>query len=126
MRTATSFRHPQAFLAWALVGALAMFGALSILTVGIFVLALAAVLGALTLRRAGLTAATLGLVAGLGIPLAYVGWLNREGPGTVCHPIPHGTSCTEAWSPWPWWCAAALCLVAGTTLFGVLSRKPGS
>ena len=126
MRTAAASGNTRVFLAWAFVGALAMFGALSILTVGIFVLALAAVLGVLTVRRAGLTAGTLGLVAGCGVPLAYVGWLNRGGPGTVCHAIPHGTSCTEAWSPWPWWCAAALCLVAGTTLFRLVTRKSGS
>ena len=126
MRTATTSANTRVFLAWAVVGALAMFGALSILTVGIFVLALAAVLGVLTVRRAGLTAATLGLVAGCGVPLAYVGWLNRGGPGTVCHAITHGTSCTEAWSPWPWWCAAAVFLVAGTMIFLLLTRKSGS
>ena len=126
MRTATASRDHRVFLAWALVGALAMFGALSILTVGIFLLALAAALGVLTVRTAGLGAGTLGALAGCGVPLAYVGWLNRGGPGTVCHAIPRGTSCTEAWSPWPWWCAAALFLVAGTTLFRLLSRRTRS
>jgi hypothetical protein len=118
-------RESLTFLAWVLVGALATFAVLSILTVGPFVLPLAAILGIITVRRSGLTAGSAGLAVGSAVPLGYVGWLNREGPGEVCRAIPHGTSCTETWSPWPWWGAAACCVVVGTALFRVLSRKIG-
>jgi hypothetical protein len=127
MRAAAGRRESWTFLVWALVGTLAMLGVLSILTVGVFVLPLAGILAVVTVRRFGMGAAALGLVAGLGLPLAYVGWLNRGGPGEVCRATADGTSCTTEWSPWPWYAAAALCLVAGVVLHrAVLRRTPGS
>jgi len=51
-----------------------------------------------------------GLVSGLSVPLFYVAYLNRAGPGTICRSIGTTQACTDEWSPWPW-------LVIGAVLF---------
>ncbi|GEM_PF-407260 len=53
-----------------------------------------------------------GVVTGLALPVLYVAWLNRGGPGTVCHAYAGGEQCTEAWTPWPFVGAAVLFFLA--------------
>lgn len=57
-----------------------------------------------------------GVLAGLSLPVLYVAWLNRGGPGTVCHTLEGGEGCTEEWSPWPFLGVATLCLAAAGLL----------
>jgi hypothetical protein len=85
MRTATWFGL------WAVVGVAGALGVLAVLTIGMFVLPAAAAFGAVLAWRAPRWLAVPGVVAGLALPLFYVGYLNRDGP---------------AWSA-PQWQAAA-------------------
>jgi hypothetical protein len=57
-----------------------------------------------------------GVVAGLALPVLYVAWLNRGGPGEVCHTRFNGQECGDAWSPWPFLGVAVLFLVAAAFL----------
>lgn len=111
------------FGAWALVGAGLMTGFLGALTIGIFVLPVtlaAAALLSLVRRPAGhLT----GLVSGLGLPLLYVAYLNRGGPGMVCTGTATSESCVQDYSPWAWAVPGLLPLATGIIIFLNLSRR---
>jgi hypothetical protein len=104
------------FLAWAAVGAGAALGVVSILTIGIFVLAATAALAVLLARRGSRRLAGAGLLTGLAIVPLYVGFLNRSGPGTVCTSTATSQSCTQEMSPWPWLAAALALAGAGAWL----------
>ena len=94
-----------------------MLGLLAILTVGAAILLLAVIatvaLGLSRRARPGVP----GLVSGLGVPLLYVAYLNRSGPGQVCSTVADETSCIEQWSPWGWAAAGVVLIVAGVGLF---------
>jgi hypothetical protein len=95
-----------------LVGALAGIGVAGALTVGAVFLALALVLtvvGVLVPRLRNRSA--LGVVGGLALAPLYIAWLNRGGPGQVCTVSATGTTCLDAWSPWPF-VAVGVALVA--------------
>lgn len=110
-------RSWPAFFAWSLVGATFVVGLLSILTMGAPILLVAVIAAvALGLSRRARTG-VLGLVFGSAVPLLYVAYLNRSGPGQVCTTIADATSCIEQLSPWWWIAAAAVLLVTGGTLF---------
>jgi len=104
------------FVAWILVGAALAFGVLGIATVGVFVLPVALIAGvALALRPAARRRAA-GVVAGAGLPLLYVAYLNRSGPGTVCTTHAGGQACVDESNPWVWLAAALAVIAAGTVL----------
>ena len=108
-----------AFALWALAGALWSLTVLGMLSIGIYVLPFAIAATVLALRRGpGRPAA--GLLAGLALPLLWVAWLNRFGPGEHCTSDAQSTECVQMWSPWPFVAAGAL-LVALAVL---LSRRP--
>ena len=112
------------FAAWMLVGGLYALGLLSILTIGLFVLAVAALATVLLGRHQGARRGMLGLVAGIALPLFYVSVLNRDGPGMICSATEGGTACTEETSPWPWFAAGLAFLALGTSAFWL--RRPHS
>jgi hypothetical protein len=113
-----------AFVAWAVVGAGACAGVLAILTIGIFVLLLtAAVLTLLLLWPGGRTVAAVGTISGAGLMPLYVAYLNRGGPGEVCHAIPGGQECNDAWSPWPWLGVGLVLVAAGIAAFAALRSR---
>jgi hypothetical protein len=58
-----------------------------------------------------------GIISGAGLPVLYVGWLNRGGPGQVCTSTATSSECTDAWSPWPFVVVAVLLLVTGMVVF---------
>ena len=89
------------FVAWFLVGALYALAVLGALTIGIFVLPVAVVATVLLARVPTARIGSTGLVSGAGLPLLYVAWLNRDGPGTVCTSTSSSSSCIDEWSPWP-------------------------
>ena len=106
------------FAGWACVGALGAFGTAALLTVGIVFLVAAGVLaGMLLWRTLDRWVALFGLGLGAAVVVAYVGWLNRGGPGTVCHSAGSELSCTDEWAPWPFYVVAALLTCASVGLF---------
>lgn len=102
---------------WTLVGALAGFVVLALLTIGVFVAPLVVVLGA-----GGLVSSRLrrgmapGLLLGLSTAPLWLAWLNRSGPGTVCETTPVSQSCGEQLSPWPLLALAVVLAGAGLAL----------
>lgn len=111
------------FGTWTLVGAGVGLGLLSILSIGVFVLAASALGTVAVARWRGASADAVGIVAGLGLPPLYVAFLNRHGPGTDCTSIPGGSACTDLSSPWPWFAAGSVLLAAGVTAVVTMRRR---
>ncbi|MFF4028178.1 hypothetical protein ACFYZ2_00130 [Streptomyces sviceus] len=109
------------FLAWLLVGACGGIGLAAILTVGAAFVVLAVVAAVLLLRK-GPRRAVVGAVSGLALPLFYLAYLNRGGPGEVCHAVTGGQSCTEEYTPVPFLVAGALLLAVGLVLHATTGR----
>ncbi len=66
-----------------------------------------------------------GVIAGAALPLFYVAWLNRQGPGESCRSFgTGGQECTQMWSPWPWVALGALLVAAGVAVY-VVARCRG-
>ena len=102
------------FLAWTAVGAGLVFAVLGWITVGVIVGPIAAV--ALLLWPGSRNSSSAGLVSGAGVIALYVGYLNRDGPGTVCHVTGTASSCVDEWSPWPWLAFGVLLVAGGVAL----------
>jgi hypothetical protein len=110
------------FVAWLGVGAgfaLAVLGAFSI---GIFVLPVVLVGAGFLATRRGARRGLPGLISGMGTPLFYVAYLNRDGPGRVCWAVRGGQDCLEESSPWPWLVGGALLVLVGVAAFIASSR----
>lgn len=106
-----------AFLGWTILGAGACLGVISLLTIGPFVMLATLMLSGLMLWRVDFGWAMAGLISGASVPVAYVGWLNRDGPGNVCTSTSGGQSCADEWSPWPFVVVAVVLLVVGVVVF---------
>jgi hypothetical protein len=109
------------FWSWALVGAVFAVG-LDILPV----LLVAGGLGLLVGRAVGSRGAW-GCATGAGLPFLYVAYLNRQGPGTVCHAIGTarhpGTECGELFDPVPWLVTGLVLIAVGVVGYAV-RRSP--
>lgn len=115
---ATAVRQEQRrrwawFAGWLVVGAGWGLGLLGLATIGVFVLPVALAATVILATRPGAAAGLPGLVSGLGLPLLYVAYLNRGGPGTICGSTPTSQTCAETSSPWPWLGVAALLIASG-------------
>jgi hypothetical protein len=106
-----------AFIAWCVVGAALCFGVLSLLTVGPFVLLVTFFLCGFLLWRLDFGWGMAGMISGAGLPLLYVAWLNRSGPGEVCTYTATSTECGDESSPWPLAVVGVLLLVVGVVVF---------
>jgi hypothetical protein len=118
-----SWRAVPQFVLWAMVGAGAVASLLTVLTIGIFLLPVTALLAGLLAWRGNRRLAGPGILAGLGLIPLYVGYLNRGGPGMVCTGTAVAGSCTQEWSPWPWVAAGVALAGAGAIGSVVVSRK---
>jgi len=106
-----------AFLGWCLAGAGGCFGVLSLLSVGPFVLLGTLFLCGWLLWRFNFGWSMGGLLVGAALPVLYVAWLNRNGPGDVCTSTATSQSCGEESSPWPLLAAALVLVVGGAVVF---------
>jgi hypothetical protein len=98
------------FWVWALVGAGTAFGLLVLGMLAIPVIAL--VLWPLVSRPA-IRRSAYGLVTGFGLPLLYVAWLQRAGPGTTCWHTATGGGCDQHLNPLPWLIVGIALVTAG-------------
>jgi Na+/proline symporter len=122
--TAVESEHASrwgSFLAWLAVGGCLTLGLAALLSVGAVLIGLA-LAGGLFLLRGRRRNAVAGCLAGTALPLFYLAWLNRGGPGTVCRATTGGRSCTDEYPPIPFLLAGVLSLAAGLLLFLVLDR----
>ncbi|MGX1548715.1 hypothetical protein [Streptomyces adustus] len=111
------------FCVWFVVGALGSLGLLTALTIGPYLLPGAVAAAALLAVRRGSSAGLPGLVSGLGVPLLYVAFLNRAGPGNVCTTTASGQSCVDEFDPWPWLAVGAALFLAGIALAALLRHR---
>jgi hypothetical protein len=98
-------------------------GFLTGFTIGLFVAVIAVLATIALVTRPRARVGVPGLLVGLSLPLFYVAYLNRSGPGIVCQTI--GTtdrSCVDQWSPWPWFAVAVVLLVGGCAWFRATGR----
>ena len=95
------------FWAWALLGAAAALGALSL---GPILVAPLFVIAAPMASRSSIRRSAFGLLSGAGALLLYVAWVQRAGPGTSCWQTQTASGCDEHLNPLPW-------LIAGIGLF---------
>ncbi|MDT0469322.1 hypothetical protein [Streptomyces gibsoniae] len=110
------------FLAWLAVGACVALGLAALLSVGVILIAVGAVAAVFLLRR-GHTNALVGSIAGVALPLFYIAYTNRGGPGDVCHTTATGSTCTEEYAPVPFLIAGAVLFVGGFLVFLVLDHR---
>ncbi|MFB0620019.1 hypothetical protein [Streptomyces sp. AGS-58] len=110
------------FLAWLAVGGCLALGLAALLSVGVVLVVLAAAAAVFLFRR-GHRSAVVGSLAGLALPLFYLAYLNRGGPGDVCHTTASGQTCTDEYAPVPFLVAGALLFAAGFLAFLVLDRR---
>ncbi|MFF5025609.1 hypothetical protein ACFY2J_15485 [Streptomyces collinus] len=109
------------FLGWLALGACAAVGLAAVVTAGLALVLLAAAAAGLLLRK-GPRNATAGLLSGTALPLLYIAYLNRSGPGTVCSTVPGSQTCTDEYTPIPFLIAGVLLLCAGFLIFTTLNR----
>jgi len=102
---------------WTLTGLLGAFGIVGILTIGLPFLVVAGILTVVGLLRDGLRNRSMfALPIGVGVVPLYLAWLNRGGPGEVCHTTATTQSCMDAWSPWPFLAVGIGLIVLGSVL----------
>jgi hypothetical protein len=111
------------FTAWLLVGAGYALSLIGVASIGLFVLPLPVLATVLLVRRQPATRGLPGLISGLGVPLLYVAYVNRAGPGTICAAVTGGQECNDEWSPWPWLAVGVILLVLGVAAFAGRQRR---
>jgi hypothetical protein len=119
----TGQRNVLWFVAWMLVGAGYALGILAAASIGLYVLIVTGAATAVLATRQGSSVGLPGLLSGLSLPLLYIAFLNRSGPGTICTTTATSQSCVEEWSPIPWLVIGAVLLVAGFVWFALAERR---
>jgi hypothetical protein len=113
------------FTAWLLVGAGYALSLVGVASIGLLVLPLPLLGTVLLARRQRASSGLPGLISGLAVPLLYVAYLNRAGPGTICTTVTGGQECNDEWSPWPWLAVGVILLVLGVATFIGRQRRAG-
>jgi hypothetical protein len=121
------------FLAWSAVGAAYCFALLAVLSIGIFVLPIPVIATILLARSGEANRGATGILSGAALPLLWVAYLNRGGPGDVCTTTgqfaqggPGAQSCTQEVSPWPWFALGVAVLLSGVAIFTRQRRRSRS
>jgi len=109
------------FWVWAVVGVGYGF---AISVIGLFTIPAALVLTIILATQPEFRRSTWGVLTGIGVPLLLVAYLNRGGPGTVCHSIDggRGTQCDNLSDPSKW-LIVGLLFVAGGIAGQVLAQR---
>lgn len=112
-------------LLWAVGGAALALGIASLPSIGMFVLLGAVVI----LVAAGVVTRGSGwplLLAGAALPLLWVAWLHRRGPGWVTYETDSGGGGAELLDPVPWLLAGVgLLVLSGALLLLARRRRSG-
>jgi hypothetical protein len=106
------------FVAWFALGVMWVLTVLGAFMIGIFVLPIGVggTIFLATRRHAGDGIA--GLISGLGVPLLYVAFLDRHGPGTICTISRNGgQSCVDELNAWPWFVFGLVLVALGAVVF---------
>ena len=99
---------------WALVGAVAAFGVAALLSIGVFVLPVALLLGAVGWWSRRLRPGLLPwLLVGASVVPFWLAVQNLAGPGQVCESTPTVSTCTELSSPLPFLLVGLVLLACG-------------
>lgn len=109
------------FAVWAAIGGLFALSLLAGFTIGMFILAVPAIATVALLRVPNASVGRSGLISGVSLPLLFVAFANRHGPGTNCNATRF--RCHDEWSPWPWLLAGIIVAAAGGTVFARARRK---
>lgn len=110
------------FAAWSAIGALFALSIAGALTIGVFILIVPLIATACLLRLPRASVGRPGLVTGAALPLFYIAFLNRHGPGNICNAT--HLRCHDEWSPWPWLLAGICLTVFGGLIFARPARSP--
>ena len=97
------------FWAWAAVGGI---GALGVVALGPIALVPAAIAGAGMARSRNSGQSRFGLLAGAGLLLLIVAYVQRAGPGTTCWHTATASGCDQHLNPIRWLVAGALLFIA--------------
>ena len=98
------------FFVWALLGAAAALGTVSL---GPLLVVPTALVGVFLWRRPGVRRSAFGLLSGAGTLLLYVAWVQRDGPGTTCWHTATASGCDQHLNPLPWLIGGVALVVAG-------------
>ena len=100
------------FWVWAVVGVGYGF---AISVIGLFTVPAAVLLTIILATQPEFRRTAWGVLIGIGAPFLLVAYLNREGPGTVCHSIDggRGTQCDDLSDPRKWLLVGLALVLAG-------------
>ena len=116
-RPAARHRPWKSYVIWNLIGTGYGIGFAGVASIGIFVAPLAILSTIFVATRPRFRRGVSGLCSGLGLPLLYIGYLNRDGPGNVCSALSGGQSCIQEYTPWPFVGAALVLAASGLIVF---------
>jgi hypothetical protein len=107
------------FWAWAMVGAAAALGAVSL---GPIALAPSFIAVLAMSRSRSASRSAFGLLAGAGLLSLFVAFVQRDGPGTTCRHTASASGCDQHLNPVPW-LVAGIVLVAGGVVAQARRRR---
>jgi hypothetical protein len=112
------------FVAWFALGVMWVLTVLGAFTISIFVLPVAVGGTILLASRRHAVDGIAGLISGLGVPLLYVSFLNRHGPGKICTTSHNGgQSCVDELNAWPWFVFGLVLVAHGAVVFVASGRR---
>lgn len=111
------------FTTWALCGAGVALPLAAAFAVGPLAMVPAVLFAGIAVLLGGANVSAVGAAAGIGAWGIVIGWLNRDGPGEVCTTTPSSDTCTDEWSPWPWFAVGVLLAGSAAVLFRTFRRR---